>query len=337
MLTPRTPAPAGDREPDCKPTEDLLRRAARRASRPATTLAPSLLKPIRLIRHRSRGSRNIRGAGLPGCACAVTVPISTKAKPSAARPSMPSAFLSKPAARPKGPGNSRPSALTRSAGSSLGPSAAAQRRGAPGTAAAARIAPKPRWCARSGSMSLEHRAEQGTVDHQLSRASRRALSRAACSCSEPTPIVPAQQGLDALHGRGEPLHRRDARLSGGDGGGADLVAVEPRADAVGRVDDQVDVAVHDALDDRGLAVRAPRPRAACARSRRGSRCAAAPPRCPRWPGSRSRGRPAPSPGRSSSACPGWPPRRRPGPWSAARRRPRPATWRRPCRSRRRCP
>ena len=65
------------------------------------TSAPSLLKPIRLTIARSAGSRNSRGCGLPGCGSPVTVPTSTCPKPSAARASMPTAFLSKPAARPE--------------------------------------------------------------------------------------------------------------------------------------------------------------------------------------------------------------------------------------------
>src|SRR6266513_1306024 len=50
----------------------------------------------------------MRGLGLPGWAFAVTVPISTKPKPSAAQAGIATPFLSKPAARPIGLGNVRP-------------------------------------------------------------------------------------------------------------------------------------------------------------------------------------------------------------------------------------
>src|SRR5690606_23341264 len=67
-------------------------------------------------------------------------------------------------------------------------------------------------------------------------------------------------GLDALHRRRETLHGRHARYAPQDGRGADLVTVEPRPGvagaAEGRVDDEVDLAVQDALHDRGLAGRA---------------------------------------------------------------------------------
>ena len=89
--------------------EPPLRRASA-ASRRATTSAPSLLNPIRLTIARSALSRKSRGCGLPGWASPVTVPISTWPKPRAASPSMPTAFLSKPAARPSGCGKVSPRA-----------------------------------------------------------------------------------------------------------------------------------------------------------------------------------------------------------------------------------
>ncbi|SKU47504.1 Uncharacterised protein [Mycobacteroides abscessus subsp. abscessus] len=46
------------------------------ANRGARAAAPWLLKPMRLSRPRSAGSRNRRGFGLPGWAIAVTVPTS---------------------------------------------------------------------------------------------------------------------------------------------------------------------------------------------------------------------------------------------------------------------
>ena len=49
---------------------------------------------------------------MPACGLGVTVPISTKPKPSASMASGTSAFLSKPAASPSGLGNARPKAAT---------------------------------------------------------------------------------------------------------------------------------------------------------------------------------------------------------------------------------
>ncbi len=77
-------------------------------SLPASASRPSLLKPMRLIRALSAGSRNRRGCGLPSCATGVTVPTSMNPKPRQARPSMCFPSLSKPAARPTGLGKSRP-------------------------------------------------------------------------------------------------------------------------------------------------------------------------------------------------------------------------------------
>lgn len=112
--------------------------AARRA---ATAAEPSLLKPMRLISARSATRRNSRFLGLPGCAWAVTVPISMWSKPSIDIPSMATAFLSKPAARPNGPCIRRPSASVRS---SLyrGARAAATKVRSTGVRAAPRIQPK---------------------------------------------------------------------------------------------------------------------------------------------------------------------------------------------------
>ncbi len=66
----------------------------------------------------------------------------------------------------------------------------------------------------------------------------------------------AQQPVDALDGGAHGLHGGQAGHRAGDGGGADLVAVEAAAGAVRRVDDEVDLAVVDQLDDGPLAVRA---------------------------------------------------------------------------------
>ena len=69
---------------------------------------PSLLKPMRLITAKCSGTRNRRGFGLPLCGRGVTVPISIKPKPKAAKPSIYSPFLSKPAAKPTGLGRCSP-------------------------------------------------------------------------------------------------------------------------------------------------------------------------------------------------------------------------------------
>ena len=73
---------------------------------------------MRLMTASSRSSRNSRGRGLPVCGFGVTVPISTKPKPSRSSASGTSAFLSKPAAMPTGLGKFRPKARTASFGSS---------------------------------------------------------------------------------------------------------------------------------------------------------------------------------------------------------------------------
>src|SRR3569623_977444 len=69
-----------------------------RATFASSTSAPALLKPMRLMMSPAAGRRNWRGCGLPGFGRGVTVPISRKPKPSAARPSIYSPFLSRPAA-----------------------------------------------------------------------------------------------------------------------------------------------------------------------------------------------------------------------------------------------
>jgi hypothetical protein len=122
-------------------------------SRAATTAAPWLLKPIRLINARSAGNRNSRGLGFPDCGSAVTVPTSTNAKPRAPRAHSPTASLSKPAASPSGPGSSRPNARTRSTGS-RGASQCRSRRAQPGTEAAKRISANPPRCAVSAGIRL---------------------------------------------------------------------------------------------------------------------------------------------------------------------------------------
>ena len=82
--------------------------AFHRAKRRATAAAPSLLKPRRLIKARCRGRRNTRGFGFPGCARAVTVPISTKPNPINGHAGKAVAFLSIPAAKPTALGKRTP-------------------------------------------------------------------------------------------------------------------------------------------------------------------------------------------------------------------------------------
>ena len=77
-------------------------------SRSATTSAPSLLKPRRLINASCSGKRKMRGLVFPGWGLAVTVPISMKPNPSAAQADRATPFLSRPAASPIGFGKSRP-------------------------------------------------------------------------------------------------------------------------------------------------------------------------------------------------------------------------------------
>ncbi len=96
MLTPTTPGPV------------------RRCSRASAASCPPLLKPSRLITARSRGRRNTRGLGLPGCGSGVTVPISAKPQPSRKMASGTRASLSKPAAIPTGFGSDRPANETAS-------------------------------------------------------------------------------------------------------------------------------------------------------------------------------------------------------------------------------
>ena len=86
-----------------------LSRSLRR--RLATASAPSLLKPRRLISACWLGNRKMRGSGFPGCAFAVTVPISTKPNPSAAHAGSATPFLSNPAASPIGFGKLRPNSV----------------------------------------------------------------------------------------------------------------------------------------------------------------------------------------------------------------------------------
>jgi hypothetical protein len=111
----------------------------------AAAAAPALLNPILFTSARSAVSRNILGLSLPGCARAVTVPTSTNPNPSAPSPRVARASLSNPAASPTGPGNSRPSARTRSTGS-RGPS---QRPSTPAAGPVSLISQNPTPCAAS--------------------------------------------------------------------------------------------------------------------------------------------------------------------------------------------
>src|ERR1043166_462141 len=87
----------------------------------------------------------MRGLGLPGWDFAVTVPISTKPNPSAARAGIATPFLSKPAARPMGVGKVSPKSLF-GFGSGANRSSWRSTRGRVEAARSARIA---RLCAAS--------------------------------------------------------------------------------------------------------------------------------------------------------------------------------------------
>src|SRR5512139_587177 len=195
MLTPTTTGDAGPRR----------RRAS---SRLATASAPSLLKPIRLTTARSSGRRNSRGRGLPGCASPVTVPTSTNEKPSAARASIPSAFLSKPAASPRGPGKVSPMACTCEP---EGPRGSRASTGRP-----ARSVAKPtRWAV---SASTRVKAWSKTQRYAVTGSSLHVGADHRRPVREGShPDVLGADRLDALDRRAEPLDGRDARDVGQDG------------------------------------------------------------------------------------------------------------------------
>src|SRR5258706_6746548 len=86
---------------------------------------PWFLNPSRLMMASCSARRNMRGLALPGCGRGVTVPISTKPKPSAASASMYSPFLSSPAASPTGFGKRIPITVRDSSRSAPAPRSAA--------------------------------------------------------------------------------------------------------------------------------------------------------------------------------------------------------------------
>ena len=90
--------------------------SAAAASRAATASAPRVgeAHPVQ-ERARLAGSARCAGRSLPGCRCAVTVPISTKPNPIAPSPSNHVASLSTPAATPSGLGEDRGRAPRRAA------------------------------------------------------------------------------------------------------------------------------------------------------------------------------------------------------------------------------
>src|SRR2546421_7309379 len=110
--------------------------------------------------------------------------------------------------------------------------------------------------AHSACVSRLKAAEGGTApvppSGLLLRAGRGQMCRVLLQ--GPHPHVAVGERVDALDGGGECLDGGQAGHSAGDGGGADVVAVEPSAGAVRGVDDQVDTAVVDELDDGRLAV-----------------------------------------------------------------------------------
>ena len=89
----------------------------RRSSRARARSKPALLKPKRLMTAASSCNRNSRGRALPDWGRGVSVPTSTKPKPSLSIAPGTSAFLSKPAASPSGLGNFRPRTSTERRGS----------------------------------------------------------------------------------------------------------------------------------------------------------------------------------------------------------------------------
>ena len=82
-----------------------------RAGSRAKAAAPALLNPIRLMIASLERSRNSRGWSLPGWAWAVTVPSSTKPKPSAGQAFAATPSLSIPAASPTADGKSTPNTV----------------------------------------------------------------------------------------------------------------------------------------------------------------------------------------------------------------------------------
>src|SRR5437868_6055693 len=66
----------------------------------ASSAAPWLLKPMRLMRASSAARRRRRGGSCPGCESGVTVPTSANPRPRAAQPRSASPSLSNPAPRP---------------------------------------------------------------------------------------------------------------------------------------------------------------------------------------------------------------------------------------------
>ena len=212
----------------------------------ATASAPSLLKPIRLTTARSAGSRNSRGrrvAGLRLAGDGADLDV-----PEAERPEGVDADAVLVEARGE---------AERRAGTA-DPSPSTGRPATPGTrrvtGAAARIARNAAWCARSGIGPGQHVVEEQAVGTTHQR-----------SGPPPLPVLQAADAdlagrhrLDALHRGAEPLDGGDARDVGEHGRRTDLVAVEAgrAAGGVGRVDDQVDVAVADELDGGLLALRA---------------------------------------------------------------------------------
>src|SRR5690554_329087 len=155
----------------------LVLRSAR--MRAATATAPALLKPMRLRSALSPTWRHSRGRSLPGCAWAVTVPTSTKPKPSIARPSTPRASLSKPAARPNGPATRRPNTST-SASVPAAKNAPCKKAARPGTRPTRDMSPKASSCARSGSMRRKRRLNRRgyTRSNLVGRRARSTASRA---------------------------------------------------------------------------------------------------------------------------------------------------------------
>ena len=95
------------------------------ARRSAMASMPWLLNPNRLIAAWSSVRRKRRGFGLPGCGRGVAAPTSKKPNPARERPRSASAFLSKPAASPRGLARLRPATVVRRRGEVTRPGEAA--------------------------------------------------------------------------------------------------------------------------------------------------------------------------------------------------------------------
>src|SRR5690554_4685856 len=187
----------------------------------------------------------MRGAGLPGCGRGVTVPTSTKPNPSPNSASTWAPFLSRPAARPTGFGNSSPSTRV---GNGRGGAPSRRPRPSPCTQSSAR---RPAWWARSASsanssgrnrpyisvlhpqpdQATEHeedqqQADQGQGQHRVAEdeaGQRQAAALHALRCARD--LAAGEVAGDDGHDAAQPWQdgpAEDARDQADDGQGAGL-------------------------------------------------------------------------------------------------------------------